>query len=241
LTTRRVISYGDTEANESILERKGITAEGSTALHVVAASGQGDNFFTRSREAKHLLVDQHNKKRHPTCTERHALTTYGYGDGDNFLESARIIYGKAKHLLFVQINKGDTPLHFAARAGKSNMVACLIDLASAEGEDRIKELLRKENKHKETALHEAVRIGNNYIVNLLMEEDSELASFPEDDGTSPMYLAIMQKWDEIVKTLYDKSSDGKLSFSGPNGQNALHAAVLRHQARGTLPMHISFF
>jgi ankyrin repeat protein len=226
LTTRRVISYGDTEANESILERKGITAEGSTALHVVAASGQGDNFFTRSREAKHLLVDQHNKKRHPTCTERHALTTYGYGDGDNFLESARIIYGKAKHLLFVQNNKGDTPLHCAARAGKSNMVACLIDLASAEGEDRIKELLRKENKHKETALHEAVRVGNNYIVNLLMEEDSELASFPEDVGTSPMYLAIMQKRDEIVKTLYDKSSDGKLSFSGPNRQNALHAAVL---------------
>ena len=145
----------------------------------MAASGQGDNFVTRSREAKHLLlVDQNNNKWHPIHAERHALTTYGYGDGDNFLESARIIYWKAKHLLFVQNNKGDTPLHCAARAGKSNMVACLIDLAFAEGEDRMKELLRKQNKHKETALHDAVRVGNNDIVDLLMGEDSELASFP---------------------------------------------------------------
>jgi ankyrin repeat protein len=227
----------DIEANELILE--GVTAEGDTALHVVAACGQGDNFFTRFREAKHLLVEQNNKKKQRlTRTELHELTTYG--DGDNFLESARIIYGKAKHLLFVQNNKGDTPLHCAARAGKSNMVACLIDLASAEGEDRIKELLRKGNKHKETALHEAVRVGNNDIVDLLMGKDSELASFSEDGGASPMYQAIMLKHDEIVKTLYDKTSRGKLSFSRPNGQNALHAAVLRHQARGTLHMHLSF-
>jgi ankyrin repeat protein len=41
----------------------------------------------------------------------------------------------------------------------------------------MKELLRKENKHKETALHEAVRAGNKDIVNLLMGKDSELASF----------------------------------------------------------------
>jgi ankyrin repeat protein len=106
----------------------------------------------------------------------------------------------------------------------------------------VQELLRKENKHKETALHEAVRVGNKDIVHLLMEEDSELASFPQDGGgASPMYLAIVLQQDEIVKTLDDQSSDGKLSFSGPNGQNALHAAVLRYGARGTLNMHLSFF
>jgi len=43
----------------------------------------------------------------------------------------------------VQNKNGDTPLHRAARTGKSNMVACLIDLAFTEGEDRTKELLRK--------------------------------------------------------------------------------------------------
>jgi hypothetical protein len=126
-------SDDDKEANESILE--GVTAKGDTALHVVAACGQGDDFFTR-RWCWCL-----------TRSKRHALTSYG--DGDDFLESARIIYRKAKHLLFVQNNNGDTPLHCAARAGKSKMVACLHDLAQAEGGDRTKELLRKENKHKE--------------------------------------------------------------------------------------------
>jgi hypothetical protein len=91
----------DIEANELILE-------GDTALHVVAASGQGDNFFTRFREAKHLLlVEQNKKKQRPIRTELHALTTYG--DSDNFLESARIIYGKAKHLLFGEIQYGQMP------------------------------------------------------------------------------------------------------------------------------------
>jgi len=94
LTTRRASSYGDTEANKSILE--GVTAEGDTALHVVAACGHGDDFFT-----------------HQWCwcltrSKRHALTTYG--DGDNFLQSACIIYEKRKHLLFVQNNEG--LLHF---------------------------------------------------------------------------------------------------------------------------------
>jgi hypothetical protein len=231
LPTRRARSYyGDTEANESILAGK--TAEGDTTLHMVAACGQGDNFFTRFREAKHLLVQQNNKRWRwrwwLTRAESHALTTYG--DGDNFLETARIIYGKAKHLLFVQNNKGDTPLHCAARAGKSKLVKCLIHLALGEGESRMKDLLRKQNDDKETALHQAVRIGNKDIVDLLMEEDSELASFPQDGGASPMYLAIILKQDLIEATLYE-NSHGKLFLSGPNGQNALHAAVFRYPLR----------
>jgi len=249
-TRRATSSYGDdTEANESILAGK--TAEGDTALHVVAACGEGDNFFTRFRDLRHLLAQQNNnynnkkkkkkKKRRWWCcglsrAEDHAWNTYG--DGDDFLESARIIYRKAKDLLFEQNNEGNTPLHCAARAGKPNMVKCLVDLALAEGgEGKMKELLWKENKHKETVLHEAVRVGNNKIVSLLMDKDSELANFPQYGGASPLYLAIILKWDLIEATLYEKSARGKLSFSGRNGQNALHAAVLRHQAAG---IHASF-
>lgn len=150
-----------------------------------------------------------------------------YGDTDSFLKSADIIHCKSKHLLFVQNKKGDTPLHCAAHAGMSRMVCHLISLARNEdtGVNRVKELLEMENKLKETALHQAVRIGNNDIVKLLMEENSELASFPKD-GTSPLYLAILLEEEIIVETLY-KLSNMKLSYSGPNGQNALHAAVLR--------------
>ncbi|CAD6256995.1 unnamed protein product [Miscanthus lutarioriparius] len=175
----RRASDADTEANELILE--GDTAEGDTALHVVAACGQGDNFCTRTREAKHLLLLEQKKDNRRgwwrwclTRDERHALTTYGHG------------------------------------------------------EDRTKELLRKENKHKETALHEAVRVGNKDIVDLLMGKDSELAGFPEGIGASPMYLAIVLNQGLLQDRLYEKSH-GNLSFAGPNGQNVLHAAVLRQR------------
>ncbi|RLN29456.1 hypothetical protein C2845_PM05G15980 [Panicum miliaceum] len=102
------------------------------------------------------------------------------------------------------------------------MVGHLIGLATPETKVQ---LLRKENHCKETALHEAVRIGNNAIVLDLLTADPMLARFPED-GTSPLYLAILLKMDSIVETLLGKDNNA-LSCSGPNGQNVLHAAVLR--------------
>lgn len=75
-----------------------------------------------------------------------------YGDSDGFLRSAGIIHGKAKHLLFVQNNNGDTPLHCASRAGMSPMVRHLIGLArDTTSASRVKELLEMENEHQETA------------------------------------------------------------------------------------------
>lgn len=114
------------------------------------------------------------------------------------------------------------------------MVARLIALASGEddgsgggGGERLKEVVRKENKKKETALHDAVRHGSKHTVDLLMEADSELALFPKQ-GPSPLYLAVLLERLDIAKSLYVMSG-GNLSYSGPNGQNALHAAVLRGQ------------
>ncbi|XP_062193523.1 uncharacterized protein LOC133896904 [Phragmites australis] len=152
------------------------------------------------------------------------------GDDDNFKECATFIKDMAKHLLSKQNNKGDTPLHCAARTAKSQMVSHLIDLARSEyGDNIVKDLLRKENESKETVLHDAVRVGDNYLVEVLLTADSELARFPEK-GSSPLYLAVMLEKEVIAQTLYDKSKDNDLSYLGPNEQNALHAAVLRSGA-----------
>ncbi|VAH86668.1 unnamed protein product [Triticum turgidum subsp. durum] len=62
-----------------------------------------------------------------------------------------------------------------------------------------------------------------------MAADSELACFPKDGATSPLYLAVLHDRPDIAQTLYEKSG-GHLSYSGPDGQNALHAAALRSQA-----------
>ena len=107
-------------------------------------------------------------------------------DGGNREDFAHDSWGgkleDSRRVVDSALDKGPAPLDSMGRgfvrAGESKMVACLIDLALAEGGDRTKELLRKENKHKETALHESVRVGNKDIVDLLMGKDSELARFP---------------------------------------------------------------
>ncbi|KQJ92668.1 protein ACCELERATED CELL DEATH 6 isoform X1 [Brachypodium distachyon] len=154
-----------------------------------------------------------------------------HGDDEQFFKCADIIYNRAKHLLFAKNNKGDTPLHCAVRAGKSRMVSHLIGLATSEddGQDtdhRKHKLLREVNGLQETALHDAVHIGDEKMVKKLMELDPELANYPKDHGVSPLYLAIFLCMYRITETLH-RQSNGNLSYSGPNGQNVLHIAVLR--------------
>lgn len=168
-------------------------------------------------------------------TALHVLATCG--DGDGFLSSANVVCRKVKRILVAQNKNGDTPLHCAARSGRSRMVSRLITLAAGRSGDQLllKESLRKENKRKETPLHEAVRLGSKDTVQLLMAADPELASFPKE-GTSPLYLAISLQLIDIARSLYDMSDGNLLSYSGPNRQNALHAAVLR--GRGTNKLRI---
>uniref|UniRef100_A0ACD5VJ44 Uncharacterized protein n=1 Tax=Avena sativa TaxID=4498 RepID=A0ACD5VJ44_AVESA len=152
------------------------------------------------------------------------------GDGANFLESARLVYGKASHLLDACNGEGDTPFHSAARAGMVEMVSQLIRLARDEGGgDRVKAVLGKQNQQGETALHDALRLADRRTVEAMVSRltaaDDQLARVTSADDTSPLYLAILLGHDDIAQQLHHK--DQGLSYSGPNGQNALHAAVLR--------------
>ncbi|BAC10772.1 ankyrin-like protein [Oryza sativa Japonica Group] len=131
------------------------------------------------------------------------------------LESAKVIHDRARHLLHARNKKGDTPLHYGARAGGIRMVSLLIDLA-ATGERC--QLLRATNASWETALHEVVRAGSKDIVVQLMAEDCELAGFPRDGGISPLYLAVLLDEIDIARSLY-VMSHGNLSYSGPGRCN----------------------
>lgn len=173
-------------------------------------------------------------------TALHVLATSG--DGWSYLRSVEIICSKAPHLLLVQNNKGGTPLHCAVRAGHSQMVSFLIDLANNPRSNlqvaaRLKEVLRKGTAF--LPLHDAIRIGNKEMITKLLEFDPELASSPTDEaGISPLYLAIVLQRSDIAKLLHQMSPEN-LSYSGLSGQNALHAAVL--QGKGTCAIHIYLF
>lgn len=150
------------------------------------------------------------------------------GDGKEFLDSATVVHDAARHLLGALNSNGDTPVHCAARAEHPRMVSHLIALAAGpDGAEAaaVQALLRKENKRGETALHEAVRVAGKEMIDVLLSKDPELARFPADDSTSPLYLAVLLGHDDVARKLHDH--DCELSYSGPDGQNALHAAVLR--------------
>ncbi|KAL6606407.1 hypothetical protein ACP70R_042060 [Stipagrostis hirtigluma subsp. patula] len=188
----------------SLLLLAGVTIDGDSLLHVVAASG----------------------------------------DGDDFLRCARMIcYNGSTSLLDARNSKGDTPLHCAAAAGNAGMVSCLVALASRGGETEAvkEELLRKRKNGGETALHKAVRAASKVCIDKLMSVDPELACVPRhgDDGItiSPLYLAVSLGKMDIAEHLIHKSNR-KLSCSGPDGRNVLHAAVSRGQA---LPKVLKWF
>ncbi|XP_072148462.1 uncharacterized protein [Setaria viridis] len=155
------------------------------------------------------------------------------GDGGRYLESAAVICGRARRLLAARNGGGDTPLHCAAPAGHARMVARLIGLARGDdgGDEAAARaaLLRMRNARGETALHEAVRFGGDEMVAALVGADGELARVVAGDGTSSLYLASTWGRHQMAREMHDK--DRGLSYSGPDGQNALHAAVL-HDDRG---------
>ena len=81
-------------------------------------------------------------------------------------------------------------LDIAASLGHFDMTKCLKTCAKDQ-EAVVKDLLlRMKNLEKSTALHEAIRNDHYDIVELLIREDPELASFTNNFGESSLFLAV---------------------------------------------------
>ncbi|KAF8019865.1 hypothetical protein BT93_G0529 [Corymbia citriodora subsp. variegata] len=128
--------------------------------------------------------------------------------------------------LFGQENyKGDTPLHVATKRGSHEMVRVFIDRAKALSQpDAHKELLRKQNSYQDTLLHSAVRGGCKRVVELLIEEDSQLCNVTNVADESPLYLAAHRRCSDIIEPILHASSSPS-SYKGPKGVTALHVAM----------------
>lgn len=133
---------------------------------------------------------------------------------------------------------GDTPLHQAAMSKNLTIFCHLITLVGEEGgHGLVVQALRKINDRKETALHMAVRVGDRDMVELMLWVDPQLAQGACHD-TSPIYLAVSLGHKDIAEALHNASISGPcwsvVSYSGPRGQNALHAAVLHGEGANFL-------
>uniref|UniRef100_A0A0D9XCL7 Uncharacterized protein n=1 Tax=Leersia perrieri TaxID=77586 RepID=A0A0D9XCL7_9ORYZ len=156
----------------------GVTSEGDSVLHVVAACGE-------------------NK---------------------DFLDCADTIYGAASHRLHARNSAGDTPLHHAAMAGSVAMVRHLIDKAKArsDGNDDQRstrvalavELLRAQNKQGGACRSTSSSLWmRGWLVSQTM-------------------APRRSTWPSLCDTKKLHEKDEQLSYSGPEGRNALHVSVL---------------
>ncbi|XP_060974335.1 ankyrin repeat-containing protein At5g02620-like [Cannabis sativa] len=131
-------------------------------------------------------------------------------------------------------DNGDTPLHVAVMLGNFKVVELILD--HINNIEIIRRLLQKPNKKNNTVLHEAVKNGNLDIVKLLLEKDSSLVNSNNEDGESPLFLAVDRELYEIASHILSKIeyvggilSEEKGSWSGRNGLNVMHAAVIRNK------------
>ncbi|KAL6908136.1 hypothetical protein ACP4OV_002306 [Aristida adscensionis] len=155
--------------------------------------------------------------------------------GRGYLELVRTICDLDASLVGARNNLLDTPLICAARAGHAGVVACLMEhdaaaAAAREGACAGEEpMLRARNSEGATAMHEAIRNGHDAVLRMLMSADDGLAAVVDAKGFSPLYLAVALGRADMVAVLIGGSPAGVKSpayYAGPDGQTALHAAVL---------------
>ena len=146
------------------------------------------------------------------------------GGNETFVEKTLQSYP----LLVYEVNmKGETALHIAARLGDVEVASLLIGCAKRTDKVvgmRREDLLTMVDNEKNTALHEAVRYGHYDIVELLIQEKPSLTCLTNEDGESPLFIAVDRKFYEIARKILGTFSN--CSFSGRNGMTVLHAAVI---------------
>nr|XP_034898432.1 alpha-latrocrustotoxin-Lt1a-like [Populus alba] len=149
------------------------------------------------------------------------------------------IIGTCPRLLLQANTKGETPLHFAARYGRSNAVKVLIERAKIlDPENGLAEennMLGMTNEENDTALHVAARNIQAQVVKILTKEDPEFSYSANVHGESPLYIAANMRFDgkfkrheenrkKVIK--YILSNCESVEYCGSHGRTALHAAAM---------------
>ncbi|KAF7145911.1 hypothetical protein RHSIM_Rhsim04G0191900 [Rhododendron simsii] len=103
--------------------------------------------------------------------------------------------------------------------------------------EEVEEIMRATEVDRDTALHKATRNRlekdlnrDSYleVVKLLSKEDAEFQHLPNKFQETPLYLAAERgiMGVAIVDTLVETYKNNQLTYSGPYGRTALHAAAL---------------
>ena len=190
-------------------------------LYVAAADGDTHALNARKDDIQVKLTPKKN-------TVLHVAAQFGQAECVEWI----LGLGSPSSLLQQPNEKGDTPLHLAAREGHWKVVKNLIDAAKKLGEGDTERgavadctvILRMINNDKDTALHEAVRNHHPEVVKLLIQDDPDFAYGANAEGNTPLYIAAEWGFGDLVQMILDKYSSP--AHSGIKGRTALHAAVI---------------
>ncbi|PNT64031.1 ankyrin-1 isoform X2 [Brachypodium distachyon] len=149
---------------------------------------------------------------------------------DELIQELYATYGGRSNLLSSQNWTLDTPLHCAARAGQSNTVSLLVQLA--RDQDQARSILGSRNEAGDTALHLAARLGHGAAVEAMVAAAPDLASEANVNaaGASPLFLAVMGGSVPAVRAIAALCGCGDAldAGAGLRSRNALHAPAVFH-------------
>ncbi|GLJ22579.1 hypothetical protein SUGI_0424940 [Cryptomeria japonica] len=135
-------------------------------------------------------------------------------------------------------HRGDTALHISAFHGRRNFVEKLLEKPDEEStnEEQRHSFLRAQNEEENSALHEALRGGDDaQIVEMLIIADAELASIRNNKGESPLFTAATYGRSNSLKLLLLINRDPRC-YARFDGQTCLHHALFyqKEEAARTL-------
>ena len=147
-----------------------------------------------------------------------------------------------KNLLAKLSEFKQTALHLAIYKGRTQVAEVLIDAARqlpplSDGDDdhpvtSFQAFLRQADDKKNTALHAAVKKGHVPIVKLLVEADPTDTHIHNDEGKTPMYIAVEEGFNDIAEII--STTCTAPSFLGPDSSTVVR---IKDMEQGMLFKH----
>ncbi|OMP03356.1 hypothetical protein COLO4_10465 [Corchorus olitorius] len=158
-------------------------------------------------------------------TTHHGNTALHMAARFGLLDLAQELIAKHPSLVLKSNLKGETPVHIAARAGNTAIVYLFIK--SVRGFDSV-HIARIKDRFGNTPLHFAVKNQHYKVVKAFADKDPESLVLLNDDGESPLFIAVDLKLSILAAKIIDLNNS-TLDYRGHNRQTLLHCAAIRHE------------
>ncbi|EOA19630.1 hypothetical protein CARUB_v10002975mg [Capsella rubella] len=135
-------------------------------------------------------------------------------------------------LLMKSNSMGEVALHVAAGAGHLAVVEALVSFIKDVPCNKpgvAKKIYFAKNKHQDNALHVALKRKHVKVASCLVSAEQCLSFVPNNDGFSPLYLAVEAGQADLAKQMWQHSNNGSSSTSTLSskmgGRSLVHGAM----------------